>query len=100
MSQSGVAILGVFVADLTFRASRLPAIGETMIGSGFASRAGRQGIEPGGGRGARGRSGQLHLQDRQGHLCGSRAQDVGRGGHHAARDANGDLDRGGLHLCA
>ena len=31
----GVAILGVFVADLAFRAGRQPEIGETIIGSGF-----------------------------------------------------------------
>ncbi|HLJ72114.1 MAG TPA: ribokinase [Roseiarcus sp.] len=31
----GVAILGVFVADLAFRAGRMPGIGETIIGSGF-----------------------------------------------------------------
>jgi hypothetical protein len=31
----GVAILGTFVADLAFRAGRLPAIGETIAGSGF-----------------------------------------------------------------
>jgi ribokinase len=43
MSQNGVAILGVFVADLAFRASRLPAIGETMIGSGFAVGPGGKG---------------------------------------------------------
>jgi ribokinase len=30
-----VAILGIFVADLAFRASRLPGIGETLIGSSF-----------------------------------------------------------------
>src|SRR4026207_540870 len=36
MSQrKGVAILGIFVADLAFRAGRLPAIGETIAGSGF-----------------------------------------------------------------
>ncbi|MBN9304643.1 MAG: ribokinase [Devosia sp. 67-54] len=35
MPKSGVAILGSFVADLAFRAPRLPALGETMIGSGF-----------------------------------------------------------------
>lgn len=34
-SQKGVAILGIFVADLAFRASRLPGIGETIAGSGF-----------------------------------------------------------------
>ena len=31
----GVAILGVFVADVAFRANRQPEIGETLIGSGF-----------------------------------------------------------------
>jgi ribokinase len=31
----GVAILGVFVADVAFRAGRQPEIGETIIGSGF-----------------------------------------------------------------
>jgi len=43
MSQQGVAILGVFVADLAFRALRLPAIGETIIGSGFAVGPGGKG---------------------------------------------------------
>lgn len=33
--RTGVAILGIFVADLAFRASRLPGIGETIAGSGF-----------------------------------------------------------------
>jgi len=40
---SGVAILGIFVADLAFRASRPPAIGETLIGSGFAMGPGGKG---------------------------------------------------------
>lgn len=31
----GVVILGIFVADLAFRADRLPRIGETIAGSGF-----------------------------------------------------------------
>jgi ribokinase len=35
MSRSGVAILGIFVADLAFRAGRMPGIGETISGSGF-----------------------------------------------------------------
>ncbi|MDN5927540.1 MAG: ribokinase [Hyphomicrobiales bacterium] len=35
MSGSGVAILGIFVADLAFRAGRMPSIGETISGSGF-----------------------------------------------------------------
>ena len=33
--KSGVAILGIFVADLAFRAARTPGIGETIAGSGF-----------------------------------------------------------------
>jgi ribokinase len=39
----GVAILGVFVADLTFRAARMPSVGETIIGSGFAMGPGGKG---------------------------------------------------------
>jgi ribokinase len=35
MSSNGVAILGIFVADLAFRAGRMPGIGETISGSGF-----------------------------------------------------------------
>ena len=41
--QQGVAILGVFVADLAFRASRQPLIGETLIGSGFKMGPGGKG---------------------------------------------------------
>ena len=40
---AGVAILGVFVADLAFRAGRMPAVGETIIGSGFAMGPGGKG---------------------------------------------------------
>jgi ribokinase len=43
MSENGVAILGVFVADLAFRAGKLPAIGETIAGSGFAIGPGGKG---------------------------------------------------------
>ena len=43
MSQDGVAILGVFVADLAFRAAKLPAISETVKGSGFAVGPGGKG---------------------------------------------------------
>ena len=42
-SQEGVAILGIFVADLAFRAGRLPKIGETIIGSGFKMGPGGKG---------------------------------------------------------
>ncbi len=40
---TGVAILGIFVADLAFRASRPPGIGETIIGSGFKMGPGGKG---------------------------------------------------------
>lgn len=44
MSRDGaVAILGIFVADLAFRAGRLPAIGETILGSGFCIGPGGKG---------------------------------------------------------
>lgn len=43
MSKNGVAILGVFAADLAFRAGKLPAIGETIKGSGFAVAPGGKG---------------------------------------------------------
>jgi ribokinase len=35
MTGKGVAILGIFVADLAFRAGRMPGVGETISGSGF-----------------------------------------------------------------
>jgi len=39
----GVAILGIFVADLAFRAARLPSIGETIAGTGFKMGPGGKG---------------------------------------------------------
>ena len=42
-TRRGVAILGVFVADLAFRAARMPAMGETIIGSGFKMGPGGKG---------------------------------------------------------
>ena len=41
--QQGVAILGIFVADLAFRAARQPAMGETLMGSGFKMGPGGKG---------------------------------------------------------
>jgi ribokinase len=38
-----VAILGIFVADLAFRAKRLPVMGETILGNGFAMGPGGKG---------------------------------------------------------
>jgi ribokinase len=41
--QSGVVILGIFVADLAFRSGRMPGVGETIIGSGFKMGPGGKG---------------------------------------------------------
>lgn len=41
--KSGVAILGIFAVDVTFLAPRLPAIGETLAGSGFIMGPGGKG---------------------------------------------------------
>jgi ribokinase len=43
MSKNGVAILGIYVADLAFRATRQPALGETIMGSSFAMGPGGKG---------------------------------------------------------
>lgn len=40
---SNVSILGIFVADLAFRAARQPAMGETIMGSGFKMGPGGKG---------------------------------------------------------
>jgi ribokinase len=40
---ASVAVLGIFVADLTFRAKRLPVMGETLLGQGFAMGPGGKG---------------------------------------------------------
>jgi ribokinase len=40
---SAIVILGIFVADLAFRAERLPGIGETLKGSGFKMGPGGKG---------------------------------------------------------
>ncbi len=39
----GIVILGVFVADVAFRAERQPGIGETLLGNGFALGPGGKG---------------------------------------------------------
>jgi ribokinase len=43
LARNKVAILGIFVADLAFRAARIPAIGETIAGSGFKMGPGGKG---------------------------------------------------------
>lgn len=41
--RTGVSILGIYVADLAFRAARLPRVGETLLGSGFSMGPGGKG---------------------------------------------------------
>jgi ribokinase len=43
MAGSGVVVLGIFVADLAFRAGRMPVVGETIAGSGFKMGPGGKG---------------------------------------------------------
>lgn len=40
---ASVVVLGIFVADLAFKARRLPVMGETILGNGFASGPGGKG---------------------------------------------------------
>lgn len=43
MGRATVAVLGIFVADLAFRAPRLPVMGETILGQGFKDGPGGKG---------------------------------------------------------
>jgi len=43
MAKQGVAILGIYAADLAFTAQRQPNMGETLIGSRFAMGPGGKG---------------------------------------------------------
>ena len=43
MTKPRIAILGIFVSDLAFRAKRLPVMGETLLGQGFAMGPGGKG---------------------------------------------------------
>lgn len=43
MARAPVAVLGIFVADLAFRAPRLPLMGETILGQGFKDGPGGKG---------------------------------------------------------
>ena len=43
MARAAVAVLGIFVADLAFKAPRLPVMGETILGQGFKDGPGGKG---------------------------------------------------------
>jgi ribokinase len=43
MAKRGIAIMGIYVADLAFRAGRMPVMGETIMGSGFMMGSGGKG---------------------------------------------------------
>ena len=47
-----IVIVGSITMDLVTRTPRIPAIGQTLIGTGFETTPGRQGREPGGCGGA------------------------------------------------
>ena len=81
----GIAILGVFVADLAFRAGRHAGHRRDDHRLRLQAGAGRQGIEPVGRCGARRRGRDLHLQDRQGRVRRDRACDLAEGRGEGAR---------------
>jgi len=63
--KKSITILGIFAADLAFRATRLPQIGETLLGQGFAIGPGGKGSNQ---AVAAARAGaQVHLITRIGH---------------------------------
>ena len=99
MSRS-VVILGIYVTDLTFRAERMPLLGETIAGSAFAMGPGGKGSNQ---AVAAARAGaDVIFCTRLGARCvrRHRALDVGRGRHHGAGDNNGRRgDRRGAYLC-
>jgi ribokinase len=43
VNKDGVAVLGIYVADLAFRAAHMPGMGQTIAGSGFAMGPGGKG---------------------------------------------------------
>lgn len=43
MDRADIVVLGTFVADLAFKAERLPVVGETLLGQGFAMGPGGKG---------------------------------------------------------
>ena len=97
MSKTGVAVLGIFVADLAFRAGSMPAIGETIAGSGFAMGPGGKGSNQ---AVAAARAGaEVTFISKIGQdAFGDCARDVGSRGHYAARRSCGGADRRRLHL--
>ena len=94
----GVAILGIFVADLAFRAAHAGDRRDHRR-LGLQDGAGRQGLEPGGRRGARRRRGDLHLADRPRRLRRDRPRHLGRRRHQRRRSQSDDrAHRRRLHL--
>ncbi len=85
--KQGVAILGIFVADLAFRADRQPVMGETLMGSGFKMGPGGKGSNQAVAAARAGAQGELHLPARAGCLRRHRAGHLEGRGHHAARGA-------------
>lgn len=42
-ARNGIVVLGIFAADLAFRAERMPRMGETLLGQQFTLGAGGKG---------------------------------------------------------
>ena len=100
MSKTGVAVLGIFVVDLAFRAGNMPAIGETIAGSGFAMGPGGKGSNQAVAA-ARAGADVTFISRIGSDAFGELAhQDVGGRGNSAARGQDcGGADRRRLHLC-
>ena len=98
-AKRGVAILGVFVADVAFRAGRQPEIGETIIGSGFKLGPGGKGSNQSVAAARVGADVTFISQNRQGRVRRDRARDLEEGRGHAAGDRDaGPADRRRLYL--
>jgi ribokinase len=97
MSRDGVAILGIFVADLAFRAGRLPAIGETIAGSGFAIGPGGKGSNQ---AAARAGAGVTFITRIGNDTFGEIALKTWRADGIHPRVTQRNCNRRGLHLCA
>ena len=76
---SGVCILGVFVADTAYSAKRLPGIGETIFGSGFSVVSGGKGSNQRRGGRPRRRTSGFHFENRRGYVRASRCRNFRTG---------------------
>jgi ribokinase len=83
-----IVILGIFVADTTYRAARMPKLGETILGRSFALGPGGKGSNQSVAAAMAG--GRTHLITRLGQGRGRRSSGSDR--------RRGKLYRGSVHL--